>query len=439
MERTSSSMPYEHLREKLRETLAEQEHRHMWRFLYSSRHTHLQLIQPDAPEGLGEHERNQLIDDTVELLHQFDPPQTWQIVLPDRFLAEALHHFCFAMAYTFHRKHFADGFIDPNFEDLLPTCEIFIDNLSSDEMAVVSQLHELTYKYGFAITELWESAIDSKTLIDAFIKNDTKPEIIEKFPSYIFNQKRRQSNGIQISKIEYPVVLNEPWDLAIFFNKNDKISKIRENIIKSWRNTGTQFIGDSENHEVVVYVDRKKCNTSQLTYILRLQADQLEDYSKLAIIEDSEEEDFLYKNDIKNNIKNKKKMKKYLSSTIDRIRYSENLISKRWSIEKSNIRRSVGLYLWDQMNIIKPSPRTRKGLITDLIETIKVDRPKALEQYMENFNIYHSKKSTRKLGDSPTSIETVIRGMESDYYLTDSCIKKFDFLTPYNVKASSKR
>ena len=335
MERTSSSMPYEHLREKLRETLAEQEHRHMWRFLYSSRHTHLQLIQPDAPEGLGEHERNQLIDDTVELLHQFDPPQTWQIVLPDRFLAEALHHFCFAMAYTFHRKHFADGFIDPNFEDLLPTCEIFIDNLSSDEMAVVSQLHELTYKYGFAITELWESAIDSKTLIDAFIKNDTKPEIIEKFPSYIFNQKRRQSNGIQISKIE-------------------------------WRNTGTQFISDSENHEVIVYVDRKKCNTSQLTYILRLQADQLEDYSKLAIIEDSEEEDFLYKNDIKNNIKNKKKMKKYLSSTIDRIRYSENLISKRWSIEKSNIRRSVGLYLWDQMNIIKPSPRTRKGLITDL-------------------------------------------------------------------------
>jgi len=114
-------MPYEHLREKLRETLAEQEHREMWRFLYSSRHTHLQLIQPDAPEGLGVLESNQLIDDTVELLHQFDPPETWQIVIPYRFLAEALHHFCFAMVYTFHRRHFSDGFIDPDFEDLLPT------------------------------------------------------------------------------------------------------------------------------------------------------------------------------------------------------------------------------------------------------------------------------------------------------------------------------
>jgi len=319
------------------------------------------------------------------------------------------------------------------------TCETFIDNLSSDEMAVVSKLHKLTYKYGFVITELWESAIDSITLIDAFITNDTKLERIEKFPYYTFNQRRRQSNGIQILTIEYPLELNEPWDLVIFFNKNENFSKIKENIIKLWKNTGNQIVGDPENYKVALYVDRKKCNISHLTYTLRLQADQLDDHNKYTMIFDSEEEIVLDKYDIKNNIKAKNKMKKNLSSIIDRIRYSENIISKRWSIEKSNVRRSIGLYLWDQMNVAQASPKSRKDLIRDLIEKIKTDRPEVLEQYMKIFNKYDSLKNTTKFGDYPQHMETVIREMESDYYLTDSCVKKFDFLTPHDVKASSKR
>jgi len=109
---------------------------------------------------------------------------------PGRQLVEELHHFCFAITYTFHRKHFADGFIDPRFEDLRPTYELFIDNLNPDKKAVVSQLHELTYKYGFVITELWDGLIDSQKLIDAFTKKRRKSEKIDKIPTFIFTKKK---------------------------------------------------------------------------------------------------------------------------------------------------------------------------------------------------------------------------------------------------------
>jgi len=440
MERTSTSMTYSQLGEKYQETIAEQEHRHMWLFLYSGRHAHLQLLRPDAPKGLSMLESDQLIDDTAELLQQFVPPKPWQIIPPGRQLVEELHHFCFAITYTFHRKHFADGFIDPRFEDLRPTYELFIDNLNPDKKAVVSQLHELTYKYGFVITELWDGLIDSQKLIDAFTKKRRKSEKIDKIPTFIFTKKESRPNGIQISTKKYQQKPTKPWDLAIFFNEGEKFSKIKEEIVNTWRKPTQKIIGNPENYQIALYVDRNKCKIRQLTDTLRLQVDQLDDYKNgLILIPTSVDDIVSDKDKIKSKIKEEKKMRKDLSSFIDRIRLSESLIFKHWSIERSNVRRSIGLYLWDHMNIIKPSLTNRKRLIKGLIEKIRSETPDALDFYLEKFNKHDSARKTTKFGDSELALETVVREMEADYYLTNICIENCEYLIPHDVKVGGNK
>ena len=119
---------------------------------------------------------------------------------------------------------------------------------------------------------------------------------------------------------------------------------------------------------------------------------------------------------------------------IDGVRLSEGLTSKRWTVEKSNIRRSIGLYLWDTLNLSNAPKKSRKKQVQNVIDEIKSENPEILDLYLGNFNKHNSIEKTTKFGDSAKSLEVVIREMEADYDLTDCCIKSFEYLTPYNVK-----
>lgn len=431
MEKTSSSVTYTHLLNKLDESLVEQKHRHLWLFLYSSRHTHLQLFEPHASKGLGLQESNQLIDDAVDLLEQYAPSKPWPFFPPRDILAAQLNQFCFGITYAFHRKHLADGFIDIRFEDQLPSYNAFIDRLNPDEIAVVSRLHDLTYKYGFLITELWYALIESKNLIDTFITENLKAENVGKISSFIFAKKGNHPNGIQISTKKYPATINESWDLAIFIKENENLSKIKEKVSNSWPGSENQIIGDPNNYVIALYVDRGKCKISNALTTLRLQINLLNDYVDGPVIIPHSEE---LANLEKNKAKSQKEMRKKLASTIDCIRLSEGLISKRWSVDKSNVRRSIGLYLWDKMNIVDYPRESRKQHITDLINKLKTEKPEILGLYLGKFNEYNTTEKTTKYGDSAKSLETVIREMEADYDLTARCIQKFEYLAPNDVK-----
>ncbi|MBL1272851.1 MAG: hypothetical protein COB25_010410 [Oceanospirillales bacterium] len=160
---------------------------------------------------------------------------------------------------------------------------------------------------------------------------------------------------------------------------------------------------------------------------LRLQIEHLNEYlSGPTLIPTSED---LY---IKN--KDKKEIRKKLSNMIDGIRLSEGLISKRWTVYKSNVRRSIGLYLWDRVNIFNIPQKSRRTHIIELIHKIKSEDPETLNLYLGNFNEYNSDKETTKYGDLAEYQETVIREMDADYDLTDHCIKNHEYLTPYDVK-----
>jgi len=85
--------------------------------------------------------------------------------------------------------------------------------------------------------------------------------------------------------------------------------------------TNTKIIGNPENYQIALYVDRNKCKIRQLTDTLRLQVDQLDDYKNgLILIPTSVDDIVSDKDKIKSKIKEEKKMRKDLSSFIDRIR-----------------------------------------------------------------------------------------------------------------------
>jgi len=435
MERTSPSISYSDLRNTLDERLAEQRHRHLWLFLYSNRHAHLELRQPHGPKDPDVQEPDRLIDDTFLLLEKFSPSESWQLLPSSEELAAELYEFCFGITYAFHKRHLADGFIDIRFEEKLAFYDAFIDKLSHDEIAVVSRLHNLTYKYGFLITELWLSLISSEELMEAFIMKNLEIKDLNPIPYFIFNKKGDHPQGIQISTKKYQTDINEPWNMAVFINENDNLSKIKEEISNSWSLPGNQMIGDFNEYKIALYLDRGKCKISNALSALRLQIDQINEYTNgLMVFPESEELTSLERN----KAKAKKEMRRRLSSTIDRLRLSEGLISKRWSVEKSNVRRSIGLYLWDQMNIIAPLQRSRKNIIKDLIDKIKFEKPEILDLYLGNFNKYNSPEQTTKFGDSVGSLETVMREMEADYDLTAYCIRNFEYLTPHDVKKINK-
>jgi len=424
-------MPYTKLLKTLDECLTEQKHRHLWLFLYSNRHARLQLYKPNGIDDIDLHESEKLIHDTLDLLEKFAPIELMQILPDGKKLEALLNEFCFCITYAVHIKNVADGFTDIRFKDLLPTYDAFLDTLSKDEKAVAYKIHELTYKYGFLVTELWSPSIDSTELMEMFIKNNPILNDIYSIPCFVFTKKSNHPKGIQISTNEYKNKIQDPWDLIIFANENDILSKVKKEVVTVWPKPQKQFIGNHKDFEISLYVDREKCKISNALSTLRLQINHLNEYKNgpFAILPEKEFSDIE-----RINPKTGKEMRRRLAATIDSIRLSEGLISKRWTVYKSNVRRSIGLYLWDRVNMFNGPHKSRKTHIIELIHKIKPENPEILNLYLGIFNKYDSGKKTRKFGDLPEYQETVIREMDADYDLTAYCIKNYEYLTPHDAK-----
>jgi len=435
MEKTAASASYKNLLSTFNEHLTEQHHRHLWLFLYSSRHAQPHLHRFSNQKEIDLEESNRLIDDTFCLLGKFavDGRDLGNFV--EDGLAAALHEFCFGIAYALHRKIGRDGFIDPRFESQLDRFLNFFDSLTSKEMRFVAELHELTHRYGFPITELWMPLADTLELSELFTEQSPKTEESKfLFPSLVFPKKGNHPKGVQISTTYSRPEIDENWDLAIFVKKNDKVSHIKKIVEQVWKREGKQNVGDAKSHVIALYVDRKTCSISHALSILRLQVDQLSDYTNGFIFTPTiafGEYDF----------QTKKEMHKKLSSSVDRLKLSEGSLSKRREINKSNVRRSIGLYLWDRYYIVEDSdsPISKKSLIVKVIDELKSKSSKVFDFYPGNFNGDIDGPGTGKFGGKAESHEKVIREMELDLNLTECCVKNFEYLTPSDAKNDGKQ
>lgn len=436
MEPTSKSKSYSDLLVTLDNVIAEQEHRHLWLFLYSRRHSLLPLLLSPSLREKPKEEEDQLFDDAYKLFVKFAFDEFILSNFNSEKLTTPCNEFCMSLVYAFHRRNVPDGFIDPFFEDNLTEYDALINSLTSKEIAVVRKLHELTYKYGFLITELWMPIINTKELIDIFTSHypETKKNIA--FHNFKFVKKANHPKGIQISIGNFKSEIREPWDFVIFTNKNDTLSHVEIKVKSAWNIKGKQTIGDPNDHKIALYIDRNKCTASHALITLRLQIDHLNDYINGTLFIPTAEHIVNLK---EAKALSRKEAIKKISSIIDRIRLSEGIVERRWSIEKNNVRRSIGIYLWDRINLTKDSKRSRKQLIKELAYELKDNTPKVLELYLGHFNKHNSENKSTIFGDLDKYFETVIREMEYDYSLTAHCIKNHEYLTLSDARGSAKR
>lgn len=431
MENLYNSIGYYEKQNEFEELLGEQKYRHFWQFLYSSRHAQQKFFQSHEFE-----EYKRLTHGALDLLKKFHPKALKSAHSDVESLAELLERFCLGVTYAFHRNNVEDGFNDIRIEPTVPQYSAFMDSLSQKEMDIVKRLHELTHEYGFPIMQLWLQQHISEDLMNEFISSseDGHNALLPYF--FIFVKKSSHPKGIQISISGYKHDIDDSWDLKIFFCENDKISHIKKSVDEAWDKDGIQTIGGKDNHFFALYIDRNSCSKNNALSFLDLQNRHLSNYFHSPLISPSPSTPNtnmpkrIGKSDINNATKE-------LERQIQSLRKSEDITYRRWNRIKNNIRRSIGLFLWDQNH--EESEKSRKSQIRDIIDHLKSNSPQVLELYLSNYNTPISPKSDITYGDQANAQDTVIRLMEDDYYLTDYCINQSDYFSPEDVKNANKR
>lgn len=281
-------------------------------------------------------------------------------------------------------------------------------------LRLVEDVYQLTCRYGFLFLDLWQGATDMEGLALEFIKSyPDHPKCLLPIPKFTFIQKEMSPTGIQIEVPPYEASIRNTWDLAVYFNNKETMSAIKTSLTDVWSREGQQSVGNDKEYQIALYVDRKLCTKNHAASALELQVDRLKLYNL-------NPEDGLVPNPE--------------ASYIDQIRLEEAMLSKSWDSNKDNVRRAVGLYLWDQINRPLSATISRKVAIKDCIDLLEKSNPDALECYYRTYNTPKSSDNTQKLGDLEVHFRTVVREMEADYDLTEFCIEAADYHSPHDAK-----
>jgi gas vesicle protein len=324
----------------------------------------------------------------------------------------------YSLIYAWHRSFVNDGFIDIYFERKLNSSRIILDLLTPDEVNIIKKIHELSHEYGILILELCRlpTIMDDVPayLLNSGVKHNSFSE-----PLFLLPKKDEKIQGVEFSVIGYELKIKKKWDVVFYVNIDDKISHIKQKLKEVWDATTPKALGDINNYKIAFFIERNNCTTSYATNIIKTQIDAYKRYLNAPITP------LLYcpennpSRDMKDAIK---KQKKSISSLTEQIKISGKQVNKNWSNEKGNIRRAVGLLLWDkiQNNVSSAAEEIEKLFDSQL--------PKEL------FEVYYSRYNTPNFSGLSSTKDIVIRELYADIKLTELCIKDAEFYSPYDIK-----
>lgn len=423
MKRTSKSTDYKESIDKLKSLNQERSYRELWRHSYIRRYIYQTLYNKGRLE--------EVISETL----------TWSDAMVNKYYSGPedpndlglVLGFINSLVYGYHRKTCSDGFIDLRYEDQLAKYDNPIDRLTQIELNSLKTLHDLTHRFGYLILELYAEP-DSSVLWDEFIKLPPEPVFGCSIPPfYPYPTKNNSLKGIQISSPPYESNIQINWDMAIFYNDKDRLSHIQDKLSKFWELEGEQTIGDSSQYQVALYINREYCKKTYVLKALKLQVSLLDlRRTGLLALQPDDLEDLA-------SVKPHTDPKKILPNVIDAFRLSEGLTEKHWKVDKNNIRRTIGIYLWDEINTPNTSNISRKSLIKATIERLRECNPAVLEHYHSNYNIPISPESSTVIGDQAEVQNSLVREMEADYDLTNFCIENADYFSPSHAKKARKQ
>lgn len=373
-----------------------------WECEYANRHVHKFRIS----------DVDLLLDSVDRIYVKFFARES---VLPES--SEEFKVNMFLLIYAWHRSFVNDGFIDIRFEEDLCNFKRILKLLTPSEERTIRKLHELSYEYGVFILELSRNPSIMADLLGKLLKNEIK--FLE--PLYLLPQKKDALHGIEFSVRGLDSNIKINWDVALYVNKDDKISHIKQKLKEVWDTPSQITLGNMKNHKVAFFIERKKCTISYAANIIKIQMATFKQYENRIPVSFLPYPENKYSRNVK---EASKSQKKNISSLTEQIKISGKQVNRNWSDEKGNIRRAVGLLIWDNM---KENGSSAMGEIEKLFDS---QLPKEL------FEVYYSRYNTPHFSGLSSTKDIVIRELYADIKLTERCIRDANFYSPYDIKVN---
>lgn len=323
----------------------------------------------------------------------------------------------YSLIYAWHRSFVNDGFIDMYFERKLNSSRLILDLLTPNEVNIIKKIHELSHQYGMFILELCRLPTIMDSVLTYLLNNGVKHNSFGK-PLFLLPKKDEKIQGVEFSVIGYELKVRKNCDVVFYVNVDDKISHIKQKLKDVWDAINPTALGDINNYNIAFFIERKNCTISYATNIIKTQIDAYKRYLKTPITPLLHSLENTPSRDMKEAIK---KQKKNISSLTEQIKISGKQVNRNWSDEKGNIRRAVGLLIWDEMKRNDSSAREE-------IEKLFDSKPKKL------FEMYYSRYNMDAFSGTVETKDKVIRELYSDIKLTELCIRDAVFYSPYDIK-----
>jgi hypothetical protein len=321
----------------------------------------------------------------------------------------------YMLIYAWHRSFVNDGFIDVRFEETLGDSQRILESLTPNEARAIKNLHELSYEYGVFILELCRIPSIMCDLLDKLLNNEF--EFDE--PLFLLPKKEDAIHGVEfyVKGLESNIKIN--WDVAFYVSGDERISHIKQELKEVWSTPSQITLGNMKNHKVAFFIERKKCTISYATNIIKIQMAAFKQYINKTPILLWSYPGNKYSGDVKEATKIQKKS---ILNLNEQVRISGKQINKNWSDEKGNIRRAVGLLIWDAME------ENGSRAIEEIEKLFDSQLPKEL------FEVYYSRYNTPHFSGLSSTKDIVIRELYADIKLTERCIRDAKFYSPYDIK-----
>lgn len=396
-----------------------------WRFQYTNRHFK-QLLLVD--EGMNE-EVDHSFRWLTETFDKFKGTRMYPVEQDTAYLKD-LFEFTNCLVYDYHKRTNSDGYLDLRYEVLLYEYGYPLARIPSEDIEFVEYLHELTLEFGYLVLPLdgqpdytvsWELFIDK---VDDF---DPTKKFLQ---TYLYPKKGDHPKGIQISTKYHPREIEDVWDRVIYCSIDDTDSHLKEKVFELWEPMGRREVGDSRDYDIVVFIEGNKCTPSAVLKALKLQVrwtliNQLN--RSVKVLDEKGDGHF-------SDVRPHKKLKQLGKDLIEVIRFSEGLTEKQKDVEKDNVRRAIGLYLWDQLYWSDKQFKSKESLVKDTVRSLeKKSKFFVLEYYRSGYE-----KDIRDISEAIKAFNTVVREMQKDLEVTDYCIRHGDFFSYNRVKTAKE-
>jgi len=400
-------------------------YRDWWHFQYTNRYFK-QLLLVD--EGMDENV-DQSFRWITETFDKFKGARMYPVEQDIAYLRD-LFEFTNCLVYGYHKRTHSDGYLDIRYEVLLYEYGYPLAKIPPEDIEFVEYLHQLTLEFGYLVLPLdaqpdytvsWELFIDK---VDDF---DPTKNFLQ---TYLYPKKGEHPKGIQISTKYHPRGIEDGWDRVIYCSLDDTDSHLKEMVFELWEPNGRREVGNSIDYDIVLFIEGDKCTPSAVLKALKLQVrwtliNQLR--RSVKIFDEKGGGKFA-------DVRPHKKLKRLGKELIEIIRFSEGLTEKQKDVETDNVRRAIGLYLWDQLYWSDKQFKSKASLVKDTVRSLeKKSKFFVLEHYRSGYE-----KDLQDVSEAIKAFNTVVREMLKDLDVTDYCVRHGDFFSYNRIKAAKE-